>query len=165
MAARSKREARARGEGSEFIVSLPRRSITGGKHIPQLTAVGQPVSKRRVLIADDNRDAADSLAMLLRLEGHEVNVVHDGKQALAAFHDFNPEVALLDIGMPELDGYEVARQVRQGTLGRAVTLVAVTGWGQETDKARALAAGFNHHFTKPVAPERLVELLRTNLPR
>ena len=118
-----------------------------------------------MLIADDNRDAADSLAMLLRLEGHEVRVVHDGKQALAAFHDLNPEVALLDIGMPELDGYEVARQVRQGTLGRAVTLVAVTGWGQQSDKARALAAGFNHHFTKPVAPERLVELLRTSLSR
>jgi len=67
--------------------------------------------------------------------------------------------------MPELDGYEVARQVRQGTLGRAVTLVAVTGWGQQSDKARALAAGFNHHFTKPVAPERLVELLRSDLSR
>jgi CheY-like chemotaxis protein len=67
--------------------------------------------------------------------------------------------------MPELDGYEVARQVRQGTLGRAVTLVAVTGWGQESDKARALAAGFNHHFTKPVAPERLLELLRTDQSR
>ena len=121
-------------------------------------------TKRRVLIADDNRDAADSLAMLLRLEGHEVMVVNDGKQALAAFHDLNPEVALLDIGMPELDGYEVARRVRQGTLGRAVTLVAVTGWGQESDKARALAAGFNHHFTKPVAPDRILELLRDDLP-
>ena len=94
-----------------------------------------------------------------------VSVVHDGKQALAGFQEVNPEVALLDIGMPELDGYEVARRVRQGTLGRAVTLVAVTGWGQETDKARALAAGFNHHFTKPVEPERLLELLRTDLPR
>jgi PAS domain S-box-containing protein len=150
------------GRGSEFIVSLPRRAITAGKRVRQLVSAGQRVNSRRVLIADDNRDAADSLAMLLRLEGHEVRVVHDGKQALAAFQELNPEVALLDIGMPELDGYEVARQVRQGTLGRAVTLVAVTGWGQESDKARALAAGFNQHFTKPVEPERLLALLRTD---
>ncbi len=150
------------GRGSEFIVSLPRRAITAGKRVRPLVSAGQRTNSRRVLIADDNRDAADSLAMLLRLEGHEVRVVHDGKQALAAFQELNPEVALLDIGMPELDGYEVARQVRQGTLGRAVTLVAVTGWGQESDKARALAAGFNQHFTKPVEPERLLALLRTD---
>jgi PAS domain S-box-containing protein len=152
------------GRGSEFIVTLPRKTITRSKRSPQVPAAG-PTVQRRVLIADDNRDAAETLAMLLRLEGHEVSVVHDGKQALAALHDLNPEFALLDIGMPELDGYEVARQVRQGTLGRAVTLVAVTGWGQESDKARALAAGFNHHFTKPVAPERLLELLRTDQSR
>jgi PAS domain S-box-containing protein len=149
------------GRGSEFIVTLPRRTVTSSTSVAHLAPVGEVVNKRRVLIADDNRDAAETLAMLLRLEGHEVRVVHDGKQALAAFHELNPEVVLLDIGMPELDGYEVARQVRQGTLGRAVTLVAVTGWGQESDKARALAAGFNHHFTKPVAPERLIELLRS----
>jgi PAS domain S-box-containing protein len=153
------------GRGSEFVVHLPRRSITSGAHAPQRTARPQHVVKRRVLIADDNRDAAESLALLLRLEGHEVDVVHDGSQALAAFTDLNPEVALLDIGMPELDGYEVARRVRQGTLGRAVTLVAVTGWGQQSDKARALAAGFNYHFTKPVQPEQLIELLRADLPR
>jgi two-component system, chemotaxis family, CheB/CheR fusion protein len=148
------------GRGSEFIVHLPRRTIMAGKPVDQRGPSGQRAKSRRVLIADDNRDAADSLAMLLRLEGHEVKVVHDGKQALAGFDDLNPEVALLDIGMPELDGYEVARRVRRGTLGRAVTLVAVTGWGQESDKQRALAAGFNHHFTKPVDPERILELLR-----
>ncbi len=155
-------EAQSAGEGrgSEFSVTLPRRAITVDSQAPPTAVSGERFIKRRVLIADDNRDAADSLAMLLRLEGHEVTVVHDGKQALAAFHELNPEVALLDIGMPELDGYEVARQVREGTLGRAVTLVAVTGWGQESDKALALAAGFNHHFTKPVAPERLMDLLR-----
>jgi CheY-like chemotaxis protein len=153
------------GRGSEFTVNLPRRAITAGKRVPQFVPSDRRVNARRVLIADDNRDAADSLAMLLRLEGHEVRVVHDGKQALAGFHELNPEFALLDIGMPELDGYEVARRVRQGTLGRAVTLVAVTGWGQESDKARALAAGFNHHFTKPVEPERLLALLRTDHSR
>jgi CheY-like chemotaxis protein len=113
-----------------------------------------------VLIADDNWDAAESLAILLRMEGHDVTVVHDGLEAVKAFDALLPEVALLDIGMPDLNGYEVARQVRQRSLGRAVTLIAVTGWGQQSDKARALAAGFNHHFTKPIEPERVLELLQ-----
>jgi PAS domain S-box-containing protein len=148
------------GRGSDFVVRLPRRSLHPSR-MAQSAAVPteKPVS-RRVLIADDNRDAAESLAMLLRLEGHDVTVVHDGREALATIKDLLPEVALLDIGMPELDGYEVARQVRQESLGRAVTLIAVTGWGQQSDKALALAAGFNHHFTKPVEPERLSQLLR-----
>jgi CheY-like chemotaxis protein len=122
---------------------------------PKGTAV-----RRRILIADDNRDAADSLAVLLRIEGHEVTVANSGREALASINRLLPEIAVLDIGMPELDGYEVARQVRQQSLGRAVVLIAVTGWGQESDKARALAAGFNHHFTKPVEPARLCQLLR-----
>jgi CheY-like chemotaxis protein len=84
--------------------------------------------------ADDNQDAAESLAMLLRMEGHDVTVAHNGKEALAAFSAVQPEVAILDIGMPELNGYEVARQVRQGSLGRAVTLIAVTGWARDRDK-------------------------------
>jgi PAS domain S-box-containing protein len=155
-------EARSAGVGlgSEFVVKLPRRSITSGNRasLPMASERNAP-RKRRVLIADDNRDAAESLATLLRMDGHEVAVVHDGKQALATFQQFIPEVALLDIGMPELNGYEVARQVRQGSLGRAVMLIAITGWGKEADKARALAAGFNHHFTKPVEPDRISELL------
>jgi CheY-like chemotaxis protein len=113
-----------------------------------------------VLIADDNRDAAESLAVLLRLDGHDVTVANNGREALTSFNTLLPEVAVLDIGMPELDGYEVARRVRQHSLGRAVTLIAVTGWGQEADRARALAAGFNHHFTKPIEPEQLAQLLR-----
>jgi len=149
------------GHGSEFSVRLPLRTLNTPRKKETSRAITTSPTKRRVLIADDNRDAAESLAMLLRMDGHEVTVVHDGQEALTAFHDVQPEVALLDIGMPELNGYEVARRVRQGSLGRAVTLIAVTGWGQDSDKARALAAGFNHHFTKPVEPERLSELLRT----
>jgi CheY-like chemotaxis protein len=99
------------------------------------------------------------------MEGHDVTVVHNGKEALAAFSAVQPEVAILDIGMPELNGYEVARQVRQGSLGRAVTLIAVTGWAQDRDKARALAAGFNHHFMKPAAAGHLSALLRSESPR
>ena len=97
--------------------------------------------------------------MLLQMDGHDIAVVHDGRQALAKIKSFRPEFALLDIGMPELDGYEVARRVRQGELGTAVTLIALTGWGQEADKAQAAAAGFNHHFTKPIEPEALIRML------
>jgi PAS domain S-box-containing protein len=157
-------EARSegRGKGSEFIVRLPRRKVADPRRAATLHPSDGKSAKRRVLIADDNRDAAESLAMLLRLEGHEVTVAHNGREALAIFSSLLPEVAVLDIGMPEIDGYEVARQVRQQSLGQAATLIAVTGWGQEADKARALAAGFNHHFTKPIEPEQLTRLLRSD---
>ncbi len=146
------------GQGSEFTAKLPRQTLDDG--LPELARVTSvPSIRRRVLIADDNRDAADSLAMLLRMEGHEVSVVYDGRQAVAAIDSFRPEVAVLDIGMPELDGYEVAREVRNGPMGRSVTLIAVTGWGQAPDKARANEAGFNHHFTKPIDVEVLAKML------
>jgi CheY-like chemotaxis protein len=147
------------GRGSEFVVTLPLSTRAGVSHQRSEHAAAPPLVSRRVLIADDNRDAADTLALLLELDGHQVTVVHDGRAAIAAFDTTHPEVVLLDIGMPDVDGYEVARYVRRGTLGRAVTLVAVTGWGHDADKARALAAGFNHHFTKPVNPEQLRQLL------
>jgi CheY-like chemotaxis protein len=117
-------------------------------------------ASRRVLIADDNHDSADSLAMLLRMEGHEVMVVHDGPGALAAVGSFGPEIALLDIGMPGLNGYEGAQKIREALPALPLRLIAVTGWGQHSDKARARTSGFDHHFTKPVEPERLMELLR-----
>jgi PAS domain S-box-containing protein len=150
------------GKGSEFIVRVPRRRASVSWQKQTIHSTSAPRVSRRVLVADDNQDAAESLATLLRMDGHEVTVVYDGKQALAAFSAVQPEVALLDIGMPELSGYEVARKVRQGSLGRAVTLIAVTGWGQDKDKAQALAAGFNHHFTKPIAADRLCDLLRSD---
>jgi CheY-like chemotaxis protein len=141
-------------------VRLPLRTMDVAPQKPSIHSSSTPVPARRVLIADDNRDAAETLAMLLQMDGHEVTVVHNGKDALEALSTLQPEVALLDIGMPELSGYDVARRVRQGSLGRAVTLIAVTGWGQDRDKTQALAAGFNHHFTKPVDTDRLRELLR-----
>jgi PAS domain S-box-containing protein len=156
-------EARSAGveAGSEFIVQLPlRRTGVSGTKQPR-SPVGGPVVKRRVLIADDNRDAADSLLVLLRMDGHDVTAVHDGQEALAAFHAVQPDVALLDIGMPGLNGYEVAREIRRSPLGGSVVLIAVTGWGQDSDKAQAFAAGFDRHFSKPVDPVRLNELLRS----
>ncbi len=149
------------GRGSEFIVRLPRRTLSSTPDRAG-SAVPGPSVRRRVLIADDNRDAADSLAMLLRMDGHDVIVVHDGRQAISTIDSFRPEIALLDIGMPELNGYEVARQVRKSPRGTSITLIAVTGWGQASDKARAAAAGFNHHFTKPIEPEALSQMLRSD---
>lgn len=145
------------GRGSEFVVKLPCRIL---QREPATNAIESlPSVGRRVLIADDNRDAADSLAILLRMEGHTVTVVHDGKHAVETIESFRPEIAVLDIGMPELDGYEVARHIRQCVHGAQISLIAVTGWGQASDKARAAAAGFNHHFTKPIEIDALMRVL------
>ncbi len=152
------------GKGSEFIVRIPRRSATGSLQSTTTAMPPPQTHKRRVLIADDNRDAAESLSMLLQIDGHSVTVAYDGQQALESIETSRPEVALLDVGMPELDGYEVARRVRLDARIRNTLLIAVTGWGQESDKARALAAGFDLHFTKPVEPAALIELLGEKLP-
>jgi PAS domain S-box-containing protein len=150
------------GRGSEFVVNLPIRVWRDDSPSAQFDFPAGTHGPQRVLIADDNRDAADSLAVLVRLEGHEVTVVYDGEDALAAINTTKPQIAVLDIGMPRMSGYEVARQVRAGIIGPAVTLIAVTGWGQHKDKMQALGAGFNHHLTKPVETGRLLELLRLN---
>ena len=118
---------------------------------------------RRVLVVDDNEDAADSLAMLLTVRGDEVRIAYDGAQAVEAEHDFNPEVVLLDIGLPKLSGYDVARRVRDAR-GPDVFIVAITGWGQEEDRQRAREAGFDHHFTKPVDFDVLLDLIDRESP-
>jgi CheY-like chemotaxis protein len=115
---------------------------------------------RRILVADDNRDAGETLAMLLRLDGHEVHVATDGLEAVEMFGQVQPDVAILDIGMPGLSGHEVARRIREQRSERKVTLIAITGWGQKADKDRAAASGFDHHFTKPVEPDVLSALLK-----
>jgi len=116
---------------------------------------------RRIVVADDNEDSAQSFAMLLSFSGHEVRIAHDGEQALDAVRDFRPDVAFLDIGMPRLSGYEVAEAVRAEPWGRDVKLIAVTGWGQPDDKVRAQSAGFDQHLVKPIDPtdvDRLLEV-------
>ena len=145
------------GKGAEFVVALPLPArgqqpaeIAGG-----LARNETPARTARILVADDNRDAAASLATLLQLDGHEITVANDGRVALAAAEAFRPHVALLDIGMPKLNGYEVARHIRAEPWGKAVILVAMTGWGQAEDKRRAFEAGFDHHFTKPLDLEVL----------
>jgi CheY-like chemotaxis protein len=113
-----------------------------------------------VLIADDNQDAADSLGMILELAGHEVRVAHGGHQALQVAAEFHPDAVLLDIGMPDLNGYETARALRATPGGTDLELIALTGWGHPDDKLRAAEAGFDRHLTKPVDPAELEELLR-----
>jgi signal transduction histidine kinase/CheY-like chemotaxis protein len=146
------------GQGSEFIVRLP---LTTHRLSSPQRAEGTPQSpeRRRVLIADDNRDAAESLSLLLELAGHDVRVAHLGHTALSLAQDFRPEVAVLDIGMPDLSGYEVARALRQEHWATDLQLIALTGWGQDDDRRRALQAGFDHHLTKPVDPDQLGSLI------
>jgi CheY-like chemotaxis protein len=111
-----------------------------------------------VLVVDDNRDAADTLAQALSAFGHEVRVAYDGPSALAVFSEFRPGLAFLDIGLPVMDGYELARRLRDDDLGRALTLVAVTGYGQEVDRERSTRAGFDRHLVKPVPVDEVLAL-------
>ncbi len=110
-------------------------------------------------MADDLRDSADSLALMLRLAGHEVWTAHDGLEAVQAAAAFRPDVALLDIGMPKMNGYEAARYIRQQPWGKRLVLIALTGWGQPEDRRRTAEAGFDHHLVKPIEPKALEELL------
>jgi PAS domain S-box-containing protein len=155
-------ESAGPGRGSEFRIRLPGSLLLVQKPIPVTPAAGpdrRATARHRVLVADDNRDAAEALATLLELDGHEVHVAANGAQALEVGARVLPEVVLLDIGMPGMTGYEAARRIRDEPWGAAVLLIAITGWGQEEDKARARAAGFDHHLTKPVDPEEVTRLL------
>jgi signal transduction histidine kinase/ActR/RegA family two-component response regulator len=148
------------GKGSRFVISLPFEAGPESEvPVPERPAV-VPFGRLRVLIADDNRDAADSLAMLLEMDGYEVLRVYGGRAAVTAAETFRPDVALLDIGMPEVDGYTAAKAIRRQRGGTDTCLVAITGWGQHEDKRRALEAGFIAHMTKPVDPNLLRDLLR-----
>lgn len=147
------------GQGSEFIVSLPCLVEQDAPPQPAAPVPERADAPRSVLIADDNRDALESLAALLSMHGHQVHVAADGGEALAQAERVRPDVVLLDIGMPGLTGYEVARRIRASDWGQQMLLVALTGWGQAEDQARARAAGFDHHITKPLDLERLLGLL------
>jgi signal transduction histidine kinase/ActR/RegA family two-component response regulator len=151
------------GHGAEFIVRLPRASAPAG-------AAPAPVARRagppcRILVVDDNRDAAEMLAMYLRSDGHEVRVAADGHAALTEAAAFRPEVALLDIGMPGLSGYDVARTLRRDPETASTLLVAITGWGQDGDRRLAMAAGFDAHLTKPADPAAISVLLNERARR
>ena len=147
--------------GSEFVVRLPTGRGKAEAPSPEDAGKGPAARRLRVLVADDNEDSAQTCAMLLEFWGHEVRTACNGEEALAVAEAFRPEVALLDIGMPQLSGYEVAGRLRQSEWGKAATLVAITGWGQEEDKQQASQAGFDHHLTKPVDPKQLQPLVES----
>jgi CheY-like chemotaxis protein len=135
-------------------VKLPTLEETSA-HEEALPAVGADRESLRILVVDDLRDTADSLAMLLRLRGNDVRSAYDGLEAIRIANDFRPEVVVLDIGLPGIDGYETARRMRSQPWADSAILIAVTGWGQEQDRLDAAAAGFDHHFVKPVRPAEL----------
>lgn len=151
------------GSGSEFIVTLPTTAQIAtappAPQAPRSVARHNDGSALRILVADDVRDSAEGLAVLLRIGGNDVRIATDGAEALMLASEFQPEVAVLDIGMPKLSGYEVARQIREQPWGENTVLIALTGWGQQDDIRRALDVGFNYHMVKPVNIPQLQELL------
>ena len=146
------------GKGSEFVVRLP-TSVGTAAEPPTASADSPRGPRRRILVVDDNRDAAESLATILGIMGHEVRTAHGGEAGVAAAAEFRPEVVLLDLGMPRVDGYEAARRIRAEPRGREPFLVALTGWGADDDRRRTSDAGFDRHLIKPVDPDALARLL------
>ncbi len=149
------------GMGSEFVVRLPVILSVIQPRTDEVETT-ESSSRRRILVVDDNRDAAVSLAMMLKLMGNEAKTAHDGLEALDVAAVYRPDMILLDIGMPKLNGYDAARHIREQSWGKSVVLVALTGWGQEEDRRKSKEAGFDSHMVKPIEPAALEKLL-TNL--
>jgi CheY-like chemotaxis protein len=148
------------GQGAEFLVHLPvvqealvQEALNGKDKSPARQ------SSLRVLIVDDNRDNADSLVLLLRLVGNDTRTAYDGEEGVTVAAEFRPDVMLLDIGLPKLNGYEACQRIREQSWGKGIVLIAVTGWGQEEDRRRSREAGFDHHMVKPVDPQELMKFL------
>jgi PAS domain S-box-containing protein len=149
------------GRGSEFLVKLPLMKIPTANESP--TSDSTPATNDaplRILVVDDNRDSAETLTMLLELMGNEMSAAYDGEQAVAIANEIKPDVVLLDIGLPKMNGYEVARQIRQQPWGSNPILVAITGWGQSEDKDLSRESGFDHHLVKPVDHDHLLKLIQ-----
>ena len=139
------------GHGSEFVVSLPATDCEPRLSSPNRPdAAVDPSTMHRILVVDDNRDAAKTLSLMLTMMGHEIRTAYDGLEAVAAAESFRPDLVLLDLGMPRLNGYEAAQQIRQAFWGQDIVLIALTGLGQEEDRRRSKDAGFDHHCVKPV---------------
>jgi CheY-like chemotaxis protein/anti-sigma regulatory factor (Ser/Thr protein kinase) len=147
------------GRGSEFVVRLP--ALVGAAEMTVPSPVKEPslVTGRRVLVVDDNEDGAESMAMILQFSGHETFKAYDGVAAIEVAERVRPDLVLLDIGLPRMNGYEVCRRLRQEPWGRAMTIVALTGWGQDEDRNRSKEAGFDVHMVKPVDFDALLQLL------
>jgi CheY-like chemotaxis protein len=145
--------------GSTFRIRLTAAQSEAELTMPIERGSVQAYCGTRILVVDDNRDAADTLTMVLELAGHEVRTAYDGINALQLAEAFRPKVMLLDLGMPHMDGYQTARQIRDQSWSHSMVLVALTGWGQEQDRRRTREAGFDHHFVKPVDPQAISRLI------
>ncbi len=157
------------GSGSEFCVHLPLAAALAAAEPtasppPALVSPALPIPGRRILVADDNVDAAESLSLVLSLLGHQTCTAHDGEQALAMAREFRPDVMVLDVAMPKLNGHGLARRIRAEDWGSHVLLIAASGWGHDEDRQRSLDAGFDHHLVKPVESATLDRLLRAPRP-
>jgi PAS domain S-box-containing protein len=153
-------ESAGLGKGSQFTVRLPLLPEDGDAPMVQDNVIAlPPASGLRLLVVDDNLDAANSLVLLLRLQGHDVRIAHDGASALKIATAYRPALVFLDLGMPEIDGYEVARRIRTTPGLERIVLVALTGWGQQEDRDRTAAAGFDHHLVKPPEPDAIEHVL------
>lgn len=151
-----------RGCGSEFVVRLPlaQRISVIARPADLASDPSAPVRPRRILVVDDNVDSAESMAAMLQLSGHDVATANDGQAALDRVETFEPDIVLLDIGLPRVSGYDVARQLRMSPRGEKLVLIALTGWGAEEDRRRSREAGFDFHLTKPVEPDTLARLIK-----
>ena len=148
------------GQGSEFVVRLPIMAEKSGPPLPEPTSDTQTLTAtKRILVVDDNPDTVMSLAILLEQSGNEVQTAHDGLEAVAAAETFRPDIVLLDLGLPKLNGYETARRIREKPWGKTMLLVAMTGWGQPEARRKSAEAGFNEHLVKPVDQVDLMKLL------
>jgi CheY-like chemotaxis protein len=154
-------EAKSEGEGkgSEFVVHLPILKTAPPVELPKAPFETEAEPTRRIVIVDDNRDSADSLATLLQITGNETYLAHDGIEAIELIEKHRPEVVLLDIGLPKLNGHEVCRRVRKQPWGKHIVMIALTGWGQDEDRRKSEEAGFNGHLVKPVDYDKLLKLL------
>jgi PAS domain S-box-containing protein len=160
-----KKQAEEAMKEADSPLSAPRVGLDkGGAATPVNGDERHGGSKRRILVVDDNRDSADSLAMMLQLMGHDTMMAHDGLEAVQAAETYRPDVVLLDIGLPQMNGYEAARCIREQQWGKSMLIIALTGWGQDEDKRRALEAGFDHHLIKPVGAEVLEDVLIQSEP-
>jgi len=148
------------GQGTEFVVRLPALAPAEVRPAAEAPAeCGVAAIRRRILVVDDNADAAESMAVLLAMHGHDTRLAHDGDAAMAAAAEFRPDLVFLDIGMPGLDGHETARRMREQAWGKSLVIVALTGWGQAEDRRRSQEAGFNHHLVKPADPALVSKLI------
>jgi len=158
-----------RGLGSEFVVRLPvlKEKLVMETQAPvrDESSAAKSIAARRILVVDDNEDSASSLATLLQITGHETHIATDGLAAIEAAERLRPDVVLLDIGMPKLNGYDTCKRVRGEPWGKHIVMVALTGWGQEEDRNRSRAAGFDAHLVKPVDFVALTSLLDSLSPR